>query len=236
MAVAKTADGFTLKGGDNLGLRLTRTYSFSPDKYLVKMLVSIENNGESPRPVSWEMTLGPGIDRHLPEKEKTDEGLKIFAAGALDDVAVKKVGERKDLGPVTWAAVGNRYFLAALLPVEGSLSAFARRTTTAGEEIGLRSEVASLGPRQSVTYRIEAYLGPKDRTLLTSVGKELERLVKGFGKADEERSAGLDQLLPFLERASEQRRAEQTLTLDRLFELRDSLTPEEWANLLERLE
>ena len=59
--------------------------------------------------------------------------------------------------------------------MEGSLSAFARRTTTTGEEVGLRSEVASLGPRQAVTYRIAAYLGPKDRTLLATVGKELER-------------------------------------------------------------
>jgi YidC/Oxa1 family membrane protein insertase len=176
MAVTKTADGFSLKGGDSLGLRLTRTYRFSPDKYLTEMLISIENNGDIPRPVSWETAFGPGLDRNLPEKEKAaDEGIKVFAAGGLDSLKIKKVGERKDLGPVTWAAIGNRYFLAALLPMEGSLSAFARRTTTAGEEIGLRSEVVSLGPHQAVSYRIAAYLGPKDRKLLTSVGKGLER-------------------------------------------------------------
>ena len=151
MAVTKTADGFTLTGGDGHGLRLSRTYSFSADKYLTEMLISIENSGDVPRSVSWEMAFGPGIDRNLPEKEKTDEGIKVFAAGGLDSVKIKKVGERKDLGPVSWAAIGNRYFLAALLPMEGSLSAFARRTTTTGEEIGLRSEVASLGPRQAVT-------------------------------------------------------------------------------------
>jgi len=90
-------------------------------------------------------------------------------------VTVKKVGERKDLGSVSWVALGNRYFLAALLPREGSVSGFARRTTTTGEEVGLRSEVPSLGPRQAVTYRVAAYLGPKDRKLLATVGKELER-------------------------------------------------------------
>ena len=175
MPVTKTADGFTLAGGDSHGLRLTRTYSFSDDKYLTEMLISIENNGDLPRSVTWEIAFGPGLDRHLPEKEKTDEVIKVFAAGSLNDIAIKKVGERKDLGSVSWASVGNRYFLAALLPLEGSLSAFARRTTTTGEEIGLRSEVASLGPRQAVTYRIAAYLGPKDRKLLATVGKELER-------------------------------------------------------------
>jgi YidC/Oxa1 family membrane protein insertase len=176
MAVTKTADGFTLKGSDGLGLRLTRTYRFSPEKYLTEMLISIENTGEIPRPASWEMAFGPGLDRNLPEKEKAaDEGVKVLASGGLDSVKIKKVGERKDLGPVSWAAIGNRYFLAALLPMEGSLSAFARRTSTAGEEIGLRSEVASLGPRQVLTYRIAVYLGPKDRKLLTSIGKGLER-------------------------------------------------------------
>jgi YidC/Oxa1 family membrane protein insertase len=74
-------------------------------------------------------------------------------------------------------AIGNRYFLAALLPMEGSLSAFARRMVESGEEIGLRSEVASLGPRQAVTYRVAAYLGPKDRALLAAAGKGLENSV-----------------------------------------------------------
>jgi YidC/Oxa1 family membrane protein insertase len=175
MAVKKTADGFTLAGGDGHGLRLTRTYSFPAEGYRADILVSIENGGEVPRSVSWEMGFGPGVDRHLPESAKTDEGIKVFAAGGLDDVKVKKVGERKDLGQVSWTAIGNRYFLAALLPMEGSLSAFARRTTTTGEEIGLRSEVASLGPRQALTYRISAYLGPKDRDLLAAAGKNLER-------------------------------------------------------------
>ena len=176
MAVSKTAEGFTLTGGDGHGLRLSRTFTFSDDKYLTEMLISIENSGDASRSVSWEMAFGPGLDRNLPEKEKAaDEGVKVFAAGGLDSVKIKKVGERKDLGLVSWVAIGNRYFLAALMPMEGSLSAFARRTTTAGEEIGLRSEVASLGPHQAVTYRISAYLGPKDRALLAKVGKSLER-------------------------------------------------------------
>jgi len=178
MAVTKMADGFTLTGGDSHGLRLSRSYSFYADKYLTEMVISLENGGEFPRSIFWEMAFGPGIDRYLPEKEKsTDEGITFFAGGSMDSEKVKNIGERKDLGPVTWVAIGNRYFLAALLPMEGSLTAFARRTTAAGEEIGLRSEVTSLGPGQAVTYRIGVYLGPKDRALLATVGegKELER-------------------------------------------------------------
>ena len=70
---------------------------------------------------------------------------------------------------------------------------------------------------------------------LEAVGKQLEKIVKGFSKADEAQSAGVDQLAPFLQQASEQRRIEQGRTLDRLFELRKTLTPEEWRTLLETL-
>jgi len=173
-AIQQTADGFTLTAADAHGLRVTRSYSFPKDGYRAEILVSLENGGEVPRSVSWEMAFGPGVDRNLPEKEKTDEGIKFLAAGGLDDVKVKKVGEGKELGPVSWVAVGNRYFVAALLPMEGSLSAFARRTAAAGEEVGLRSQVAALGPRQALTYRVAVYLGPKDRTLLAAAGKGLE--------------------------------------------------------------
>jgi hypothetical protein len=70
---------------------------------------------------------------------------------------------------------------------------------------------------------------------LEEIGKQLEKIVKGFSKADEAQSAGLDQLTPFMLQASEQRRIEQGKTFDRLFELRKTLTPEEWSTLLENV-
>jgi YidC/Oxa1 family membrane protein insertase len=123
------------------------------------------------------MAFGPGVDRHLPENQKNDEGIKYLAAAGLENAKIKKVGEGKELGPVSWVAAGNRYFLSSLLPMEGSLSAFARRTTASGEEIGLHSQVAPLGPHQVLTYRVGIYLGPKDRSRLAAAGKGLERSV-----------------------------------------------------------
>ncbi|HEY5998922.1 MAG TPA: membrane protein insertase YidC, partial [bacterium] len=175
--VQRTPTGFTLAGADAGGLRLTRTYSFDPGGYRGDVLITLENAGETPRAVSWEMAFGPGVDRHLPESAKNDEGVTYLAGSNRDSVKVKKVGEAKELGPVSWVAVGNRYFVAALLPLEGSLSAFARRTTPAGEEIGVHSQLAALGPRQSVTYRVAMYLGPKDRKVLAAAAKGLELTV-----------------------------------------------------------
>ena len=67
--------------------------------------------------------------------------------------------------------------------------------------------------------------GDKD---LKAVAKELGRIAKSFSKADKAQAAGLDELTPFMKRASEQRRLSQEKGLDCIFALRGTLTAQEW--------
>ena len=78
----------------------------------------------------------------------------------------------------------------------------------------------------------ELELGQQD---LESVGKQLETLVKDFSTTDEDQASGLDELLPYLQMASEQRRNAQRVSLDRMFDLREILTKDEWNALFVRL-
>jgi len=79
----------------------------------------------------------------------------------------------------------------------------------------------------------ELELGQQD---LESVGKQLETLVKEFSTADEDQATGFDELLPYLQMASEQRRNAQRVSLDRMFDLREILTEDEWDALFANLE
>jgi len=79
----------------------------------------------------------------------------------------------------------------------------------------------------------ELELGQQD---LESVGKQLETLVKDFSTTDEDQASGLDELLPYLQMASEQRRNAQRVSLDRMFDLREILTKDEWNALFANLE
>ena len=79
----------------------------------------------------------------------------------------------------------------------------------------------------------ELELGQQD---LESVGKQLETLVKDFSTTDEDQASGLDELLPYLQMASEQRRNAQRVSLDRMFDLREILTEDEWDALFANLE
>jgi hypothetical protein len=75
--------------------------------------------------------------------------------------------------------------------------------------------------------------GNKD---LKPITKQLDKIARDFSKADEAQSAGLDVLTPFLQQASEQRRIAQSKSLDRVFELRKTLTEEEWNAIFAKLE
>ncbi len=66
------------------------------------------------------------------------------------------------------------------------------------------------------------------RNDLENVSKRFEKIAKGFRAADEDQSAGLDALTPFMEQGIEARRQGQAQVLDRIFELRGTMTESEW--------
>jgi hypothetical protein len=76
-------------------------------------------------------------------------------------------------------------------------------------------------------------LGQQD---LEAIGKQFEKIAKDFGATDEDQAAGFDELLPYMQLASEQRRNVQRVSLDRMFNLREILTEDEWNALFANME
>lgn len=74
----------------------------------------------------------------------------------------------------------------------------------------------------------ELELGQQD---LEAIGKQFEKIAKEFSATDEDQAAGFDELLPYMQLASEQRRNAQRASLDRMFDLREILTQDEWNAL-----
>jgi hypothetical protein len=75
-------------------------------------------------------------------------------------------------------------------------------------------------------------LGQQD---LEAIGKQFEKIAKEFGATDEDQEAGFDELVPYMQLASEQRRNVQRVSLDRMFDLREILTVDEWNVLFAKL-
>jgi hypothetical protein len=66
---------------------------------------------------------------------------------------------------------------------------------------------------------------------MEAAGKRFEKIAKQFTDADEAQTAGLAALEPLMRQAWDERKATQQACLDRLFELKGSLTAEEWAKI-----
>lgn len=107
---------------------------------------------------------------------------------------------------------------------------FAARMFSKDTQAVVREVVADPSRAEAADRTIE--LGRQD---LEGLGKQFEKIAKGFSKADEVQSAGLDELSPFMQQAFGVRRSEQEKAVDRLFELREALTADEWSTMLARL-
>jgi YidC/Oxa1 family membrane protein insertase len=168
LAMEKNEDGILLWGVDQYGLVLKRQYRFDPESYDVVMEIALENTGEAPRTVSWEIGLGPGLDLHRTTSGQ-DKPLPIaFVNGEIDKLKVKGAGQSQNVGRVSWVGIGDRYFLTALAGLDGQLTGFVRKDAASEFEVGLQAEAITILPNQIVTYKFIAYLGPKEQDRLLS--------------------------------------------------------------------
>jgi len=107
---------------------------------------------------------------------------------------------------------------------------FAARMFSKDTQAMVREVVADPARAAAADHTIG--LGRRD---LEELEKRFEKIAKGFSTADGAQSAGLDELLPFMQQAFELRRTEQGKAVDRLFELRETLTEDEWSAFLTHL-
>jgi YidC/Oxa1 family membrane protein insertase len=124
------------------------------------------------------MYLGPGLDRYRMKGGGPDKPEAVaFAGDKIDKVKVKSPGQSLVVGTPAWMGIRDRYFLAAIAPLEGALTGFARKTAESQLEIGFRAEPTTLAPRQVISYRLLCYLGPKEQGRLAGYGIGLEKSI-----------------------------------------------------------
>ena len=97
----------------------------------------------------------------------------LFGSAHVPDRPPDRLGfERIEFaGDIQWSGVKTKYFLAAMLPEDGSqvVTGFFH---PGGEAIGMAIETAGVG-----THRYMVYAGPLDHARLKSLGYGLERAV-----------------------------------------------------------
>jgi YidC/Oxa1 family membrane protein insertase len=177
-------DRLTFSGRDPLGRAIRRTYTFTPDSYLVGL--EIEISGIDPS------LQNAGVGLALTERIGAERRDRYTFSGfmGLVDGTLKKEKELKPKetryypGRVEWQGFSDKYFLTCLIPMNSPISSVKVEMTESqpGGNGGLF--VSSLiynvqdhleGTTARLSYGL--YVGPKDLDVLKSAGHALEESI-----------------------------------------------------------
>ena len=156
------------------GLRLTKTLTLSPSGYLHQISFRFENPTSNPIELDrWEWGWGPGIGTASTEQKENTRLIRAITLGKLK-VHVIKGADQPEFG--RWAAIDNRYFLAAFIPQ--ALHPVDLAVSGAKAQTRLRLiETTRVPARGETTLTYDLYVGPKGFTQLKKYGKGLEESV-----------------------------------------------------------
>lgn len=166
----------TFRGEMADGTVVHRTYRFQHGNYAFEVETRLEGN--TPRDGDT-MTLlwGPGL---LPQEEEKNSQRgqtgtlpRMYVGGKINEKNPGEINEEViQTGPVGWAALGDTYFSAVLLPeAPVAEAAIVRRVRDDALEVGVRAPLLNGGMISRV------YVGPKSFQLLEAVDPSLGKLI-----------------------------------------------------------
>ena len=161
------------------GVSINQTFRFYPDKYTIDLYVTFTNNSVAPISGNIRTSL-----KNMPPQAKKGytpfTGAALLLNNSLEQFRYTKMKkEGKSLsGQIGWLAYESGYFITAIIPEENSSGEF-YGLTTASDVVGVSyvSPAVTLNPSFGAGSKFTLYLGPKDRDILKSSGKKLEKAI-----------------------------------------------------------
>jgi YidC/Oxa1 family membrane protein insertase len=164
------------------GLEIVVAYSFDPARYLITGRIAIGGlEGQTP-------TLLINLPHRLAMNEanpQEDERMLEYVVNAeREGVSKVRLGavraERVENGPLRWAAVKNKYFVAAALTHPESPNAFGGLVATPVPHANAAAMHVTLLPDPDGTFAFRFFIGPQEPRRLAEVGQGFEN-VNPFG-------------------------------------------------------
>lgn len=167
---------FSFRGGGPL--QLEKRLTFRGDSYRVGIQLSWKNAGAKPIAVMPELAWGPGFHDSLNNQQSRSLPPTSWVDGqrVTDDIG-KLQGIATHSGHVSWTALHDAYFAAALLPEAKGAVATVRKDPQGQPIVSLAAPVQTLQPRGEATQGFILYAGPKELDRLKAAGQDLESIV-----------------------------------------------------------
>lgn len=165
------------------GLVMEKRYRFYPDSYKIGLTVNLVNNSDRavPSELFLDMTNPPPTGRTF-----VFQGPFAYIDGDLEEVDVDDIEDKSVYpGSVKWAAIGDRYFMTALVPGE-EVQTEIRLSNDDQDGLVRVSYVQpgeSIAPGSSREFEYELFMGPKRMSELKEFGRDLDEAIN-FGFFD----------------------------------------------------
>ena len=169
------------------GLEMVKTLTFYADTYKVECSVKLQNRSEQALQGRTTLVWAPGLEPPVGgEKSSMFSVSRYGYQGALyqegggrpDKLKGKKLEGQKNIeGPFTWIASEDMYFVAALMPSDDAMGAFARKGAGDRVEVGVFSQL-QLPPGSTASMDTAAYIGPKETNSLRTVSESLLKTIE----------------------------------------------------------
>ncbi len=158
------------------GVIVRRVYRFARGRYDFEVSTSVE--GLSPRAShALHLQWGPGLLEPDEEERRGQTAIlpRSYVSGKILDAVPDEAGVPVvEQGPVSWAALGDTYFTAALIPRAPRADAvIVSRGQEGALNVAVRTPLLPDDPRQTV----QVYVGPKEKLLLEAVEPSLSKVI-----------------------------------------------------------
>jgi YidC/Oxa1 family membrane protein insertase len=170
---------------NNGGLELTKRFTFFNDSYSFNMEVLISGKGsQSLRNRDLFVTYGPGIGQpDIGEiGRRAHRGPVVRMQQVTGGIVIKRERygrkeisqfiKRRYAGDISWVALQDKYFIAALIPTRPMQAAVIEKDKEGKCSVGLE-----ISPDQQGRYNLRLYLGPKEGKKLKSLNIGLEEII-----------------------------------------------------------
>jgi YidC/Oxa1 family membrane protein insertase len=181
--VSDSAREVTFSWKSDLGVVVEKTYTFSPDSYLIGLDITIKNGSAQ----TIQDKLFVALTSTLPNDARMYgfEGPSALIDKDLEEVKIKNIEDQNTYpGNVKWVALQDRYFMMSIIPEEvgeASMRLYLKGDDLIEAQYALPDSV--IGPGTQHTYKYSLFFGPKSMQILGTVGHSLNKALD-FGMFD----------------------------------------------------
>ena len=168
----------TFTGVSASGMEIQKKLTFHADRYYVEVDLAVRNLSVAEAPVELRIAWGPGLRNSLDKKHSTLQAPTLWVNGKREREDLSKLnGGKVVTGNISWAALQDTYFAAALLPKDKALQAFVKKAAEDQPIVGLEAAKQVLPSGGQVGTSAWVFAGPKDLDVLKEAGHDLDQLV-----------------------------------------------------------